>query len=205
MFIWVFLFKCLGGFGFVLRRTKESTAFTREKIRQGTYLEMDVYIDWRIRSTNKTALFSFINDLDKGIESLSLHVQMILNWAEELTYWRVGRKALQRDPFRLDQWADASGMQFSKAKCQVLFLGHNNPKKAAGLGKSGWKLPDGKGSRGVGQQLLQHEPVCAQVAKKVNSILAQQQCGQQDQVSSTSEAASQTLYSVWGLSLQEGC
>ncbi|PKU27768.1 hypothetical protein llap_21928 [Limosa lapponica baueri] len=55
-----------------------------------------------------------------------------------------GRKALQRDLDRLDQWAKANGMRFNKAKCRVLHLGHNNP---------------------MSQQ-------CAQVAKKANSILA---------------------------------
>ncbi|KAF4799145.1 hypothetical protein TURU_058128 [Turdus rufiventris] len=73
-----------------------------------------------------------------------------------------GRKDLDR----LNQWTKASSVSSNKAECQVLHLGHNNAMKHYRFGAE-WleNCP-------VGQDAAEHEPVCAQVAKKANGTLA---------------------------------
>lgn len=39
----------------------------------------------------------------------------------------LGREAVQKDPDRLDGWAEANNVRFNKIKCQVQHLGHSNP------------------------------------------------------------------------------
>ncbi|PKU39623.1 rna-directed dna polymerase from mobile element jockey-like [Limosa lapponica baueri] len=113
----------------------------------------------------------FIDDLDKDIECIisKFADDTKLSWSVDL---HEDREALQKDFDRLDRWANINGMSFSKAKYQVLHLGHNNPMHWYRLGEV--QLESCLVEKDLGvlvDKWLNMSRHCAQVAKKANGIL----------------------------------
>ena len=85
-----------------------------------------------------------------------------------------GSEALQRDLDRLDSWAEANGMRTrtTRPNARSCTLATITPGNATGLGQSGWKTVEETDLGVLIDARLNMSQQCAQVAKKVNGILA---------------------------------
>ncbi|PKU33724.1 rna-directed dna polymerase from mobile element jockey- hypothetical protein [Limosa lapponica baueri] len=76
----------------------------------------------------------FVSDMDSGIECTLSKIADNSKLCGAVDMLE-GRDATQRDLDRLETWARANLMKFSRAKCKVLLPGHGNPKHKYRLGR----------------------------------------------------------------------
>jgi len=113
----------------------------------------------------------FVGDVDSGTECT------LRKFADDTKLCGVvdkleGRDAIQRDFDRLERWACANCMKFSKTKRKVLHMGQGNPKHKYGLGGEWLKSSSKEKDLGVlVDEKLNMSRQCALAAQKANHIL----------------------------------